>query len=187
MSQSPWMLRAAFAATATSALLAGCSSSSSTPEPEVTVTETAAATAAATPEQTAAATPEQTAAASGSATPPSGATEVDSANENGMQYTRYKISGTSAEDVVSGYEAQFKAQGYTIDNAGGSGGGWGKWGGSGYGMDASMDGSFASVQAGGSDNGPTYFEVCIGTDKSVVDNCGQQSQNDENDSNSKGS
>jgi hypothetical protein len=112
---------------------------------------------------------------------------VDSANEGGMQYSRFKISGTSAQDVVGGYEAQFKELGYTITNAGGSGGGWGQWGGQGYGMDASKDGSFASVQAGGSDGGPTYFEVCIGTDESVVDNCGEQSQNDENDSNSKGS
>jgi hypothetical protein len=54
-------------------------------------------------------------------------------------------------------------------------------------MDASKDGSFASVQAGGSDSGPTYFEVCLGTDESVVDNCEQQSQNEESDSDSKGS
>ncbi len=191
MSQSPWVLRAAFAATATSLALAGCSSDS--PEPEVTVTETAAAAtaAAATTEPAtteAAATPAQTQAAAGPApTAPSGATEVDSANEGGMTYTRYKIEGTSAQDVVSDYEAQFKAAGYTITNAGGSGGGWGQWGGEGYGMDASKDGSFASVQAGGSDSGPTYFEVCLGSDESVVDNCGQQSQSEDSDSNSKGS
>lgn len=182
MHNTTWTLRAAFAVTASTALLAGCSSDSS-PEPVETVTETAAAT----PAETAAATPAETQAAGTSPTAPAGATEVDSSNEGGMQYTRYKISGTSAEDVVSGYEEQFKAAGYTITNAGGSGGGWGQWGGDGYGMDASKDGSFASVQAGGSDSGPTYFEVCLGPDESVVDQCGEQSQNDENDSNSKGS
>ena len=181
MSKSSWLLRVAFAASATSVALAGCSSSS--PEPAVTVTETAAA---ATPAATAAATEAPAPAATPAAaapTTPAGATEVDSANESGMQYTRYKIEGTTAEQVVSDYEAQFKAAGYTITNAGGSGGGWGQWGGEGYGMDASNSGSFASVQAGGSKGGPTYFEVCLGTDESVVDNCGQQSQNEKNERN----
>lgn len=184
MSHSPWILRAAFAATATSLALAGCSSS--TPQPEVTVTETAAAATPAMPATTESAS-SAAAPAAAAPTAPSGATEVDSADEDGMTYTRYKVEGTSAEDVVSDYEAQFKAAGYTITNAGGSGGGWGQWGGDGYGMDANKDGSFASVQAGGSESGPTYFEVCLGTDESVVDNCGQQSQNEESDSNSKGS
>ncbi len=188
MSQPAWILRAAFAATATSLAVSGCSSDSATPAPEVTVTQTEAApaaTAAATP--TTPATPAATEASTSLPAPPAGATQVDSADKGGMQYARYKISGSSAEDVVSGYESEFKAQGYEITNAGGSGGGWGKWGGDGYGMDASMDGSYASVQAGGSSSGPTFFEVCVGPDKSVVDQCGQESQNDENDSNSKGS
>lgn len=184
MSESRWLLRAAFAVTASTTVLAGCSSNSSTPEPAVTVTETAAASPApASP----AATTEATTSAAKAPTAPSGATVKESKEEGGMQYTRYSITGTSAEDVVNDYESQFKEMGYTITNAGGSGGGWGQWGGSGYGMDASSDGSFASVQAGGSDNGPTYFEVCLGPDKSVVDQCGQQSQDDQNDSNSKGS
>lgn len=185
MSQSPWMLRVAFAASATSLALAGCSSSS--PEPAVTVTETAPAATPATSATPTAATEVAPTEAAASPTPPAGATKIDSANESGMQYTRYKIQGTTAEQVVSDYEAQFKAAGYSITNAGGSGGGWGQWGGEGYGMDASKDGSFASVQAGGATSGPTYFEVCLGTDENVVDNCGQESQNDENDSNSKGS
>ncbi len=191
MTNIPWAMRAAFAVTASGVVLTGCSSGSSEPEPAVTVTETTAATPAAPAETTAAAPAATTAAPTSAAAnvppPPDGAKKVDSEDESGMQYTRYKISGTSAEAVVKSYESQLKSAGFTITNAGGSGGGWGKWGGSGYGMDAKDEATFVSVQAGGSDNGPTYFEVCVGADKSVVDKCGNESSDDENDSNSKGS
>ena len=54
-------------------------------------------------------------------------------------------------------------------------------------MDAEKDSTYVSVQAGDSSGGPTYYEVCVGADKSVVDQCGNESSDDENDSNSKGS
>lgn len=177
MANIPWTLRAAFAVTATGVLLSGCSSSGSdtAATPEVTVTETQAAPT--------------TEAASGFTLPqaPAGAKELNTKTTSSMVYGHYEISGTSPEDVVDGYESALKADGYSITNAGGSGGGWGKWGGSGYGMDAEKDGSYASVQAGGSTSGPTYFEVCVGADESVVDECGEHSEKQNSDSNSSGS
>ncbi len=191
MPDMPWTLRAAFAVTASGLALTGCSSGSSTdtatPTAEVTVTETAAASPAESAAATPAETTAETQAAAGLPAAPAGAKEVDEENESGMQYARYKVEGTSAKAIVDDYESELKSSGYTIENSGGSGGGWGKWGGSGYGMDAEKDGTYVSVQAGGSSGGPTYYEVCVGSDKSVVDQCSNESSDDENDSNSKGS
>ncbi len=183
MSDISWTLRAAFAVTASGLALAGCSSGSSsdTPTAEVTVTETAAASPAETPAQT------QAASTDGLPAPPAGAKQIDEEDESGMVYARYKVEGTSAQTIVDDYESELKDSGYTVTNSGGSGGGWGMWGGSGYGMDAEKDSTYVSVQAGDSSGGPTYYEVCVGADKSVVDQCGNESSDDENDSNSKGS
>lgn len=181
---------------AAGALVGACSSSSDTTE--AATTAPAETSSAAAPETSAAA---ETSAASAAATTddadddakfglppaPSGAKEIEDEDEDNVSYARYSIDGMTAEEVVAGYEKQFKADGFTITNAGGSGGGWGKWGGDGYGMDAEKSGAFASVQAGGSSSGPTYFEVCVGADKSVVDQCGNFSQDDDEDSQSNGS
>lgn len=177
MPRTSWTLRAAFAVTATGVLLSGCSSSgsSSTPTPEVTVTETQQPQT----QQPQTQQPETQAAGGSTALPPapSGAKQLDNKTTAAMTYGHYKISGTTPKKVVSDYESTFKSQGYNITNAGGSGGGWGKWGGSNYGMDAESGSSYASVQAGGSKSGPTYYEVCIGPDKGVVDNCDSHSRN----------
>lgn len=129
-------------------------------------------------------------------TPPSGAEELSNKTTGDVQYARYQISGSSAQTVVDDYSSQAKSDGYTVTNSGSGGGGWGGWGGSGAGMTASKSGSYLDVQAGGESGGPTYFEVCVGPDESAVDQCDQNSQDDQqnqnqnqnqNDSNSKAS
>lgn len=76
---------------------------------------------------------------------------------------------------MSFYSQEWQSQGYTIDNSGGGGGGYGQYGGSNSTVEGSKDGSFVHAQAGGSSSGPTYFEVCLGADQSAVDECGNQS------------
>ncbi len=160
----------------TALVAAGCSSSSTAPAP---------AASSAVPQ------PSTTTATSGSLpAAPSGAKELSAKSEGGVEYARYQISGSTPEEVVSGYSDEAKASGYTVTDTGSGGGGWGGWGGAGAGMEGSKSGSYLNVQAGGQSGGPTYFEVCMGADQSAVDQCEQHSQNDQqnqNDSKSGGS
>jgi hypothetical protein len=166
--------------------LAGCFGGDSTET--VTATEAAPpATTAAAPPATTAAAPATTAAAQPPAaptlTPPSGAKQLQAENENGAEYTRYSIGGTSPSAVVSGYESQLTSEGYSITSSGGGGGGWGKWGGAESGVDGNNGTTYVSVQAGGQSGSTTYFEVCVGPSQSSVNDC--ENASDGPDSNSK--
>lgn len=170
---------AAFTVLGTALAVTGCSSSTTSPAAPASEAAPSAA-----PSDTATALP----------TPPSGAEELSNKTTGDVQYARYQISGSSAQAVVDDYSSQAKSDGYTVTNSGSGGGGWGGWGGSGAGMSASKTGSYLDVQAGGESGGPTYFEVCMGPDESAVDQCDQNSQDDQqnqnqnqNDSNSKAS
>jgi len=101
----------------------------------------------------------------------------------GTTYARYSNGSETPKSVVSTYESEVKKDGYKVTQSGGSGGGWGGYGGSDYGMTAEKSGSYFEVQAGGESGKTTYFEVCLGTDKSAVEHCEDES----NDSNSGGS
>lgn len=116
---------------------------------------------------------------------PSGATELSSSDTGGIAYARYSISGTSPSAVIADYTSEAKAAGYTVTDSGGGGGGWGGWGGAESGMEATGTGTYLNVQAGGQSGGTTYFEVCSGADQSAVDQCEQNSMNDQQNQDSK--
>jgi hypothetical protein len=62
---------------------------------------------------------------------------------------------------VSSYKNQLTRVGWTTVNKGGSGGGWGPYGGSNFGVTAKKrENEFVDVQAGGQRGQKTYFEVC---------------------------
>lgn len=172
----------AVAAIGLSALVAGCSSDDDKASESTTSTSEGSTTSStASASSTTAATP--TTAASGSLpAPPSGASELQSSSANGVAYARYQISGTTAEQVVSGYHGELQSAGYTVTDTGGGGGGWGKWGGAGAGLTAEGDGGYVAVQAGGQSSGPVYFEVCQGASSSAVQECENQSDGPDDDS-----
>lgn len=149
-------------AAGTALLVAGCSSSSTAPA--VSPTTEAPATGAASGSMPAA---------------PSGAKELNSSSTGGVEYARYEISGTTPQQVIDDYNTTAAAAGYAVTDTGGGGGGWGGWGGANAGLEGTMTGSYLNVQAGGQTSGPTYFEVCVGADQSAVDQCDQNSQNDQ--------
>ncbi|MEI6374528.1 MAG: hypothetical protein WCP26_12170 [Actinomycetes bacterium] len=144
-------------------VLAGCSSNSSTST--VTVTEkggdTKTETATAAPATRGDKVP----------APPSGATSVvGPEDDKGAVYERYKTSQTPA-DVVTYYKDALSKAGFTITSSGTGGGGWGQYGGSGGGVSGNGGGTFVEVNAGGSKEGSTYFEVCSGASQAVVQAC----------------
>lgn len=147
---------------------AGCSSS--TPAPSTSAATEAAPSAPATTDAAPAPT--------GVPAAPSGAKELSSSQEETAIYTRYEITGMTPQQVVQSYEQSATNAGYTVTNSGGSGGGWGGYGGAGAGMVAEKSGSYLDVQAGGETSGPTYFEVCVGTDEGAVEHCNASSKQD---------
>ena len=169
---------------------AGCSSSSSTPAVTPTAAPSEIPSQLPTEAPTAVPTKAPTKAATGgSATlpkAPAGAKLLSNHKTAGAEYARYKI-GMSPKQVVSKYQTQAQNNGFTIEKSGGGGGGWGGWGGSDYGMTAKKGSTFEDVQAGGESSGPTYYEVCVGTEQRAYDHCEERSQNDHRDSNSRGS
>lgn len=170
--------------------LAGCFGSDESSAPAETVTEAAPATTteAAPPATTAAAPPPATtqapAPSSGgpNLTAPSGASQLQAAEKNGAQYTRYSISGTAPANVTADYKSQLSSQGYSITSDGGGGGGWGKWGGAEAGLSANNGSTYVDVQAGGQSGSTTYFEVCVGPSKTAVDDCEDSSDGPDSDS-----
>ena len=169
---------------------AGCSSSgggttteSATPAPTVTITDAPSPTAA--PTKT---TDNSGGGSAGSlSAPPSGSKKLSSETDGGNTYARYKNSSQSPKEVVTFYKGEATKSGYSVKNLNGGGGGWGGYGGSNWGMVAQKDGSYLDVQAGGSSNGPTFFEVCMGGDKSALKHCNNESNDDSEDSRSGGS
>lgn len=143
--------------------LTGCSgSSTSTPTGSPATPAASSPAAPATP-----ATP----ANNGVPGPPAGAKQLTSRpGQSGGTFARYQI-GESAAGVVSYYETAFKASGFAITSSGGGGDGWGQYGGSGAGVEANKAGTFVAVEAGGSQQGPTYFEVCVGASAAQVSDC----------------
>jgi len=118
--------------------------------------------------------------------PPGGSQQLQQATSNGAAYWRYSVTGTPAAQVVSDYQSGLQSWGYSVQDQGGNGGGWGKWGGSGAGLTAQKGGTHVSVQAGGQSGGPTYFEVCQGPSSQAVNDCENASDGPQ-DSNSGGS
>lgn len=168
-SESPTMQTGKIAAVAAGGVavlltMAACSSTSSAPSQSPT---TAPNTASSAPASTTPAAPAPQAAVPG---PPPGATELSKQASGGGFYARYRTSQAPVA-VVGYYSAAFKSAGYTITQSGDGGGGWGQYGGSEAGLEVSGSGSFAAVNAGGSKQGPTYFEVCAGASAAQVDNC----------------
>ena len=166
--------------------LTGCFGSDES-SPVATVTEAAPTTAAATtappPATTSASQAPAPSTSAATIAAPAGATQLQSAERSGAQYTRYSIGGTTPSAVVGDYESELKGQGYTVTNSGGGGGGWGKWGGASAGLSANNGSQFVDVQAGGQSGSTTYFEVCIGPSSNSVNACEDASNGP--DSNSK--
>ncbi|MDQ1246694.1 MAG: hypothetical protein QG597_1062 [Actinomycetota bacterium] len=160
----------------------GCGGSSSSTV-TVTATAPAAETSAAAPASTASSAPKATASVAATATedavsfpaPPAGSTTLQTSNDNGVEYARYSNASEQPAAVVSYYSGKWQAEGYTMTNTGGGGGGYGKYGGADAGAEGSKSGSYVNVQSGGSTSGPTYFEVCMGSNQSAVNECGNQS------------
>ena len=165
--------------TASVALIAaGCSSSDSADSSPSADDPTTAAPSSATPSVS-----ETSSDVAGIPKPPSGSEELQNRTEDGVHYARYSTTKMTPKEVGEAYANEVKADGYSITNQGGGGGGWGGYGGSEYGVTAEKTGAYFSEQAGGESGGKTYFEVCVGADKSAVDECEDRSK----DSNSGGS
>lgn len=143
--------------------MAACSSTASSPSQSPTSAGSSTAASATT-------TPGAPATQTAVPGPPPGAVQLSTQASGGGSYTRFRTGQASAA-VVGYYSAAFKSVGYTITESGGGGGGWGQYGGAGAGLEASKGGSFAAVNAGGSKQGATYFEICTGTSAAQVDNC----------------
>lgn len=108
--------------------------------------------------------------------PPTGSVKLKAAKVKGVVYRRYKVTGMTPKNVSAFYATKWKAAGYTV-HSGSGGGGWGPWGGAGAGSQGAKSGHYISVNAGARTGGPTYFEVCFGTDKKLVNNCQNLLQN----------
>ena len=139
--------------------LAGCGSSSSSSTSE---SPTAAATSAAPAPAPAAGVP----------APPAGSTLISgpTATANGGTYNDYKSSQTPTA-VTGYYSTALKDEGFTITNSGSGGGGWGQYGGSGSQVGGNNGTLFVEVNAGGSKQGATFFEVCSGPSQAAVNSC----------------
>ncbi len=159
MTQTMKIAGAALGGVAAMLAVAACSSTTSTPSQSPT--SAGPSTAAPAP---------QAASPAAVPAPPPGAAQLSTQASGGGSYTRYR-TGQAPAAVVGYYSAAFKSAGYTITQSGGGGGGWGQYGGAEAGLEASNGGSFAAVNAGGSKQGPTYFEICTGTSAAQVDKC----------------
>ena len=173
---------AAIAMFGIAAVAAGCGGSSTT-----TVTQAAATTSSSTT-----ATPTTTAtttsgggggsggggSGSGGASnplaginPPPGSKKLNSRSAAGVVYVRYS-TGVSPQNVVSNYKKQLSNRGWSIVNSGGSGGGWGPYGGSNYGVTGKKnEDDYIDVQAGGQKGQTTFVEVCATSGKGTRSQC----------------
>lgn len=119
---------------------------------------------------------------SGAINPPAGSTKLSSQNESGgVVYTRYSTS-QSPTAVTTFYKGEMSKDGWKVTSSGSGGGGWGQYGGSGSQVEGNDGTTFVAVNAGGSKQGPTYFEVCEGPSSSAVDNCQDNDHGDSNNS-----
>lgn len=147
-------------------VVTGCGGSGDKTETVTTPAATTAAPPTTTAAQTTAPAPTTTAAAAGgdplaNVSPPPGSKKVDSGKTGGTAWARYSTS-TSPKGVVAAYASEFKTDGWKVVQAGGTGGGWGPYGGSGSGLTAKKARDYADVQAGAARGGKTWFEICAG-------------------------
>jgi hypothetical protein len=105
--------------------------------------------------------------------PPPGSKKLNSRAGDGVVYVRYSTN-VSPANVISSYNHQLTGAGWSIVNRGGSGGGWGPYGGSSSGLTAKKDETdFVDVQAGGQKGQKSYFEVCATSGKGTRSSCDQ--------------
>jgi hypothetical protein len=168
---------------ATGVAAAGCGGSAST----TTVTATTPTQAAAT--TTTAAAPSGGGSASGGSvsgggsggggasnplaviTPPPGSKKLDSRTAPGVHYARYS-SSLAPGQIVKSYHNKLTSAGWTIVQNGGSGGGWGPYGGSNFGVTGKKnEHDYLDVQAGGQRGQQSYFEVCATGDGGKRSSC----------------
>ena len=91
--------------------------------------------------------------------PPSGAKLLDEKPGGDVVYQRYSSSETPQE-VEALYGEEVEAAGWSLVESGGSGGGWGPYGGSDYGLTAKREDEYFDLQAGGEKGRTSYFEIC---------------------------
>ncbi|MEI6623359.1 MAG: hypothetical protein WCP28_15770 [Actinomycetes bacterium] len=114
--------------------------------------------------------------------PPPGAKTITAPQPDGAaMYSRFSTSQAPAA-VVTYYTNALKGLGFTIASTGAGGGGWGQYGGSGAGVEAGNANTWVAVNAGGSKQGATYFEVCTGASSAIVDNCQNNNHGNSNQS-----
>ena len=109
--------------------------------------------------------------------PPTGASQVKFVESDQVMHARYSIQGQSPQQVIDYYVGAWKHAGYLITGV--EGGGYpGRYGGgsgaSAYGL---KPGVFVAVDAGAGNGGPTYFNVCQGTDQKAVRRCAHHGSN----------
>jgi hypothetical protein len=89
----------------------------------------------------------------------------------GVVYQHYSTSATASQ-VVSSYKQQLTGAGWSIVQSGGSGGGWGPYGGSESGLTAKKrEDEYVNVQSGGQSGHKSYFEVCATSGKGTRADC----------------
>jgi hypothetical protein len=119
-----------------------------------------------------------TAAASGSTLPTiAGITKTGTKSlSDGGTMTSYTTSA-AGNSIAGSYETAVKAAGWSVTS---SGGGGGRWGGSG--LSATKGSEYLVVSAGGG-GGTTYVDVCTWPSKPKNDDCGSNDNQDNQNSN----
>lgn len=118
--------------------------------------------------------------------PPPGSKKLDSRSGNGVEYEHYS-SSESPSQVQASYKQELTSDHWSIVNTGGSGGGWGPYGGSNYGLTAKRENDYIDVQAGGQKGAKSYFEVCATTGGGTREACNNVSNQSNQHTNSGGS
>lgn len=174
---------AAFVAAALAA--AGCGSSGET-------TATVSVTTTATGGETTTATTSTGSSGGGGGnplsgiSPPSGSKLLDSRSGNDVYYEHYSTSD-SPKQVESTYNQELTSAGWSIESSGGSGGGWGPYGGSDYGLTAKREDDYFDVQAGGQSGHTAYFELCATSGGGSREDCNHLSNESNSHTSSGGS
>jgi len=161
----------------TALAVSGCGGTTTADKTTVTETISASATPSTSASTSTSASPSG-AASPGLAQPPAGANQLETRNDNGVQFARYSIDGQQPQQVVDYYTGIWQGEGYTVTSSGGGGGGYGQYGGSGAGATGSKPDSFVAVNAGGQTGQATYFSVCQGSDEQAVRKCSEDNNND---------
>ncbi len=116
--------------------------------------------------------------------PPSGAKLLDERSRGDVVYRRYS-SGETPREVEALYGEEVEAAGWSLVESGGSGGGWGPYGGAAYGLTAKREDEYFDLQAGGEEGSTSYFEICATAGAGTRAECNELS--DESNTSSGGS